>query len=140
MFYPAAAAANKRKMNEAKRILIVDDEEDIRAVVQVSLEEFGGWQTIAATSGAEGLQLARSDLPDAILLDISMPDLDGFQVCEALQRDPQTKKIPVVVLTAKVLPSDRQRFDLLRVAGVITKPFDPMLIWEEMAAILGWTV
>lgn len=127
-------------MNATKRILIVDDEEDIRAVVQVSLEEFGGWQTIAATSGAEGLQLAQSELPDAILLDISMPDVDGFQVCEALQNDPQTQKIPVVVLTAKVLPSDYQRFESLRVAGVITKPFDPMMIWEEIATILNWTV
>ncbi|WP_088889323.1 response regulator [Leptolyngbya ohadii] len=125
-------------MSEVKRILIIDDEEDIRAVVQVSLEEFGGWRTIAASSGLEGLQLARSTVPDAILLDISMPDFDGFQVCEALQQDVQTQSISVIALTAKVLPSDRQRFASLNVAGVITKPFDPMLIWKEVAKILDW--
>lgn len=127
-------------MSETKQILIIDDEEDIRAVVQVSLEEFGGWRTIAAASGIEGLQLARSEVLDAILLDITMPDFDGFQVCEALQQDAQTQLIPVIVLTAKVLPSDRQRFASLRIAGTITKPFDPMLIWQQVAEILNWTI
>lgn len=127
-------------MNGTKQILIVDDEEDIRAVVQISLEEFGGWQTIAASSGEEGLQLARTQHPDAILLDISMPDVDGFQVCEALQQDPQTQAIPIVVLTAKVLPSDRLHFAALNIAGVITKPFDPMRVWQQVAALLDWPV
>lgn len=123
-----------------KRILIVDDEEDIRAVVQVSFEEFAGWQTIAATSGIEGLHRAQIETPDAILLDISMPDMDGFQLCAALQADPKTQTIPVVVLTAKVLASDRDRFTKLNVAGVITKPFDPMTIWQQVAEILNWSL
>ncbi|WP_088889571.1 response regulator [Leptolyngbya ohadii] len=126
-------------MSQAKQILIIDDEEDIRAVVQVSLEEFGGWGAIAVSSETEGLHLVRSAVPDAILLDISMPDFDGFQVCEALQQEAQTQSIPVIVLTAKVLPSDRQQLASLNIAGVITKPFDPMLIWQEVAAILGWS-
>ncbi|BAU10936.1 response regulator receiver protein [Leptolyngbya sp. NIES-3755] len=127
-------------MEETKRILIIDDEDDIRAVVQISLEEFGGWQTIAASSGTEGIALARSEIPDAILLDISMPDFDGYQVCEVLKQDDQTQAIPVILLTAKVLPSDRQRFAALSIVGVITKPFDPILIWQEVRAILGWIV
>ncbi|MDX2228263.1 MAG: response regulator [Leptolyngbyaceae cyanobacterium bins.349] len=122
-----------------KRILIVDDEDDIRAVVQVSLEEFGGWTTLTAASGLEGLQLAHTTPLDAILLDISMPDMDGFQLCEALQSIPTTRGIPVIVLTAKVLPSDRDRLFDLDVAGVITKPFDPLLIWRQVAEILGWS-
>lgn len=126
-------------MNDTKRILIIDDEDDIRAVVQVSLEEFGGWQTIAAASGIEGVAIARSEIPDAILLDVSMPDFDGYQVCEALKQEGQTQAIPVILLTAKVLPSDRARFAALRIAGVITKPFDPMTIWTEVGGILGWT-
>jgi CheY-like chemotaxis protein len=121
-----------------KRILIVDDEEDIRDVVRISLEEFAGWLTFTATSGIEGLQTARREVPDAILLDISMPDMDGFQLCEALQTDPQTQKIPVIVLTAKVLPRDRHRLEALEVVGVITKPFDPVTIWRQIADILGW--
>lgn len=127
-------------MNQSKRILVIDDEDDIRAVVQVSLEEFGGWQTIAATSGTEGLAIARSNVPDAILLDVSMPDFDGYQVYEALQQNSQTQAIPVILLTAKVLPSDRQRFASLSVAGVITKPFDPMTIWRQVGEILGWSL
>lgn len=121
-----------------KRILIVDDELDIRDVVQVSLEEFGGWATITAASGMEGLQIARTEAVDSILLDISMPDMDGFQLCEELQADPTTQNIPLIVLTAKVLPSDRQRLVDLDVAGVITKPFDPTQIWRQVADILGW--
>ncbi|WP_317615773.1 response regulator [Phormidesmis priestleyi] len=127
-------------MNVTKRILIVDDEEDIREVVRVSLEEFAGWLTVTATSGVEGLQIAQTQTLDAILLDISMPDMDGFQMCEELQADPKTQKIPVIVLTAKVLPNDRRRLTDLDVAGVITKPFDPMTIWRKVAGILGWRV
>jgi CheY-like chemotaxis protein len=123
-----------------KRILIVDDEEDIRDVVRVSLEEFAGWVTIMAASGVEGLQIAKTETLDLILLDISMPDMDGFQMCEELQATPETENIPVIVLTAKVLPSDRNRFANLNVAGVITKPFDPITIWRQVAEILSWSV
>ena len=123
-----------------KRILIVDDEEDICDVLRAPLEEFGGWHTLTATSGMAGLQIARTQAIDAILLDISMPDMDGFQLCEALQTDPETQTIPVIVLTAKALPSDRRRFNDLDVIGVITKPFDPMTIWNQIAEILDWQV
>ncbi len=124
-----------------KRVLVVDDEEDIRDVIQASIEEFAGWIAIAAASGMEGLQIAQEtpDL-DAVLLDISMPDMDGFQVCEALQADAETQQIPVIVLTAKALPSDQQRFSHLNIAGVITKPFDPLTVWRQAAEILGWRV
>jgi CheY-like chemotaxis protein len=127
-------------MNMNKQILIVDDEEDIRDVVRVSLEEFGGWLTITVSSGVAGLQVAKAEALDAILLDISMPDMDGFQLCEQLQIDPKTQTIPIIVLTAKALPSDRNRFAALEIAGVITKPFDPMLLWRQVADLLGWNV
>ncbi len=125
-------------MQQPKRILIVDDEEDIRDVVRVSLEEFGGWLTSAAASGFEGLQMAKAESLDAILLDISMPDMDGLEMCRRLQTDPRTQKVPVIVLTAKVLPSDRLQFIELDVAGIITKPFNPVTIWQQVAEILGW--
>ncbi len=86
-----------------KRILIVDDEEDICQVVQASLEEFGGWQTVLAHSGQEGLTLAQAEHPDAILLDVSMPEMDGFEMFETLQGNPATQQIPVILLTSKVL-------------------------------------
>lgn len=123
-----------------KRVLIVDDEDDIREVVQASIEEFAGWRAIAVPSGMEGLQVLKETADfDVILLDISMPEMDGFQVCEALQADIETRQIPVIVLTAKVLPGDQQRFTDLNIAGVITKPFDPMTVWQQIAEILGWT-
>ncbi len=123
-----------------KQILIVDDDDDIRDVVRVSLEEFAGWRTIAATSAIEGLQIAKTTALDAILVDISMPDMDGFEMCEQLQADPRTQQIPVIVLTAKVLSSDRDRFTELEVAGIISKPFNPLTIWSQIAEMLGWSV
>ncbi len=123
-----------------KQILIVDDDDDIRDVVRISLEEFAGWLTIAATSAIEGLQIAKTTALDAILVDISMPDMDGFEMCEQLQADPRTRHIPVIVLTAKVLSSDRDRFTELEVAGIISKPFNPLTIWSQIAEMLGWSV
>jgi CheY-like chemotaxis protein len=121
-------------------ILIVDDEPDIRDVVQMALEDYAGCQAIAAASGEEGLSKAKiHPLPDAILLDVSMPDMDGFRFFEILKADPDIQAIPVILLTAKVLPSDRRRFAAMGVAGVITKPFNPVTIWNQIAEILGWT-
>lgn len=122
-----------------KRILIVDDEDDIREVVQASLEDFAGWLTVTAASGVEGLQIAKTENLDAILLDISMPDMDGFQLYAALQADPKTREIPVIVLTAKALASDQKQLTELEVAGIITKPFAALTIWRQVSEILGWS-
>ncbi|MGF1569152.1 MAG: response regulator [Nodosilinea sp.] len=121
-----------------RRILIVDDDDDIRDIVQAALEELGGWQTVVATSGREGLHLARTEPVDAILLDVSMPDMDGFQMFTELQRDAATQTIPVLMLTSKVLARDRSRFVDLNIAGVITKPFNPLTLWRQIATLLGW--
>lgn len=121
-----------------KRILIVDDEEDICQVVQASLEEFGGWQTFLAHSGKVGLMVAQAEYPDAILLDVSMPEMDGFEMFKQLQENPTTQNIPVILLTSKVLARDRKRFADLSLAGVITKPFNPLTIWQQVADLLGW--
>lgn len=121
-----------------KRVLIVDDEEDICQVVQASLEEFGGWQTMLAYSGEDGLEVARTKHPDAILLDVSMPDMDGLQMFERLQSDPVTQGIPVILLTSKVLARDRKQFADLNIAGLITKPFNPLVIWQQVANLLQW--
>ncbi|TVP64577.1 MAG: response regulator [Leptolyngbya sp. LCM1.Bin17] len=121
-----------------KRILVIDDELDIREIVCLSIEAFSGWDTEGAASGWQGLDKARQGDWDAILLDISMPDMDGVEVFEKLQQNSQTQSIPVILLTAKVLPRDRDRFAKLGVAGVITKPFDPINIGRQMANLLSW--
>ncbi|MBD2519406.1 response regulator [Nostoc sp. FACHB-973] len=122
-----------------KKLLIVDDEERIRELVQACLEDLGGWDTLTAASGQEGLNIAQAESNiDAILLDVSMPDMDGFAVYEQLQGNSATEAIPVIFLTAKVQPSDRARFAQMGIAGVITKPFEPTSICEEIADILSW--
>jgi CheY-like chemotaxis protein len=121
-----------------RRILLVDDDQDIRDIAQLALCKFAHWEVRAAPCGQDGLNQAKADPPDAILLDVSMPDMDGISVYEQLQQDPTTRSIPVVLLTAKVLPSDRQRFADLGVAGVITKPFDPVTLSTQVTQVLGW--
>ncbi|EKQ67038.1 response regulator with CheY-like receiver domain and winged-helix DNA-binding domain [Leptolyngbyaceae cyanobacterium JSC-12] len=123
-----------------KRILIIDDDYDIRTVVKVALEKFCGWQVSTAESGAEGLALASVNYLDAILLDVSMPDMDGFSVFEQLQANFTTRSIPVILLTAKVLPSDRRRFAEMKIAGVITKPFNPVTLCNQIAELLKWDI
>lgn len=121
-----------------KRILIVDDEERIREVVRACLEDLGGWEALTAQSGEEGLYKAQTETLDAILLDVSMPDLDGLTFFQRLQKNSTTQAIPTILLTAKVLPDDQAQFSQIGVAGVITKPFDPITICEQVAQILGW--
>ena len=122
-----------------KRILLVDDEEDIREVAQLSLEMVGGWQVITGTSGIEAIAKAEVEQPDAILLDVMMPDLDGFATFERLQTNRATQQIPVIFLTAKVSSDDQRRFFELGVNGVITKPFDPMSLATQVETTLGWS-
>ncbi len=120
-----------------KHILLVDDEDDIREVAGVSLEAVGGWQVSTASSGSEGITRALAERPDAILLDVMMPDMDGPTTFERLQEDPRTRDIPVILLTAKAQTADRHRFEQLGVAGILTKPFDPMALAGQVEAILA---
>lgn len=121
-----------------KRILIVDDEDDIREVAALSLETVAGYQVLSARSGAEALVLAAAEQPDAVLLDVMMPDMDGPTTFQKLQAQPSTAHIPVVFLTAKVQPSERARFASLGVSAVLSKPFDPLTLADQLADALGW--
>jgi CheY-like chemotaxis protein len=122
----------------AKRILVIDDAEDIREVAQVSLETIGGWEVLTASSGREGVAKALAEQPDAILLDVMMPDQDGPTTFQQLQANCATQHIPVILLTAKALASDRKMFADLGVASVIAKPFEPMSLAIQVAQVLGW--
>lgn len=122
----------------AKRILVIDDEDDIREVAQLCLETVGGWEVITAASGSEGLVLASSQAPDAILLDVMMPDLDGPSTFQKLQANNLTQHIPVILLTAKVQASEQRRFADLGVKAVFVKPFDPMKLPIQLAETLEW--
>ena len=91
-----------------------------------------------ASSGIEGLDQARQLQPEAILLDVMMPGMDGPTTFRQLALDPATAHIPVLLLTAKVQPSDQETFAHLGVKAVLTKPFDPMTLADQIAAALGW--
>jgi CheY-like chemotaxis protein len=127
----------------AKRLLIVDDDPFIRDVAQVTLRKSAGWVSLTAASGREALERVQSEIAkcealDAILLDISMPGMDGFSVFEQLQADATTQSIPVILLTAKALPDNLQPFSEMGFAGVIVKPFDPLTVCRQIAEILNW--
>jgi len=119
-------------------VLIVDDDDSIREITQLALEMVGGWTVISANGGAQALELAHAHKPDAVLLDVMMPDMDGPTTFRHLQADEETRGIPVVLLTAKVQVGDRQVWDDLDVVGVIPKPFDPMTLATQVAELLGW--
>jgi CheY-like chemotaxis protein len=122
----------------ARRILIVDDDPMLREVAQAALELVGGWEVHTAQSGPQAQQRARAEHPDAILLDVMMPGVDGPSTVVALRADPATCDIPVIFLTAKMPSEDLEEWRSLRLAGVIPKPFDPMTLASDMAALLGW--
>jgi CheY-like chemotaxis protein len=121
-----------------RRVLVVDDDDAIREVAQTALELIGGWQVDLAASGEEAVELCVADPPDVVLLDVMMPVMDGPTTFAVLQADPRTREVPVVLLTAKVQPAERRRWEGLGVVGVLTKPFDPMLLPSEVAYLLGW--
>lgn len=120
-----------------KHILLVDDDRDIREVATLSLEAIGGWRVSSASGGSQGVELARSERPDVILLDVMMPDIDGPATVQRLREDPDTRDIPVIFLTAKAKSADQLGFSKLGVAGVLTKPFDPMTLADQIATILA---
>lgn len=122
----------------AHRVLIVDDEDDIREVARMSLELIRGWDVLTAGCGREGIDVASAERPDAILLDVMMPDLDGPSTVRQLRAEPSTREVPVILLTAKVQASDRRQFADLPISGVIAKPFDPLVLGDRVAELLGW--
>jgi CheY-like chemotaxis protein len=124
---------------QPKRVLIVDDDPDIREIAMLSFELAGGWETREAASGREGLAMACEDPPDAIVLDIMMPETDGPATLALLQSDARTRHVPVIFLTAKVALADSRRYLALGVSGFITKPFDALRLPAEISAIIAET-
>ena len=122
-----------------RRLLIIDDEDDIREVAALSLEATAGWQIYTAESGARGIEVAIAEQPDAILMDVMMPEVDGPSTFREMQQIPAIAHIPVVLLTAKVQGVDKRRFAGLGVAAVLFKPFDPLTLAEQIAEALHWT-
>ncbi|MEO1402740.1 MAG: response regulator [Cyanobacteria bacterium J06635_1] len=121
-----------------KRILLIDDEISIHVIVRISLQTEANWMTLTATSGTEGLAQATNKLPDAILLDIMLPDTDGNSVLHQLQANPRTQNIPVILLTAQADADMLAPASMRLAAGMIAKPFDSLTLAEQIAMLLGW--
>jgi CheY-like chemotaxis protein len=118
------------------KVLIVDDEDDIRRVARLALDRVGGMDVVEAASGREAVRHAEDEAPDAILLDVMMPGLDGPSTLAALRSNPKTAGIPVVFLTAKAMPSEIERLRDLGARGVLLKPFDPVTLASQLRAAL----
>lgn len=119
------------------KVLIIDDDADIRKVASLALSRLGGMEVAEASNGAEGIAAAAALKPDGILLDVMMPGLDGPAVLGRLRADPVTASIPVIFLTAKAMGSEIARLRSLGAAGVLTKPFDPASLSGQIRAILA---
>ena len=122
----------------AKRILVIDDEEGIRDLITMALEFSAEWQVLTAASGAEGVVAAEIEQPDAILLDMVMPDMDGRATLEKLKANRATQNIPTILLTASSSLIQEQSLSDLQVAGVIAKPFEVITLAAQIRAILNW--
>jgi two-component system alkaline phosphatase synthesis response regulator PhoP/two-component system response regulator VicR len=119
-----------------KKIMAVDDERHIVRLIQVNLER-SGYQVITAFDGPEALKKVETDRPDVIVLDVMMPKMDGFEVLKRLQANPETRNIPVIMLTAKAQDADVFRGWSSGVSAYLTKPFNPLELITFVKRILS---
>lgn len=120
-------------------ILVIDDEDILRELIQLTLETLAGWEVLSVDSGEKGIILAQTRQPDAILLDIMMPGMDGIETFKQLQSHPKTAKIPTILLTAKAQSSREKNLMKLGVKGLICKPFNATELVNDIKKILDWS-
>ena len=120
-----------------KKILIVDDEENVRVLISATLCDNERFELVMAGDGQEALAMARSTRPDLVFLDVRMPKMSGLEVCQALKNDIATVDIKVIMLTAMAQESDKQRAMEAGADGYFTKPFSPTALLETVDEALG---
>jgi len=119
-----------------KKVLLAEDDADIQKVAKMSLKFAGVNDVLIVENGEECLAVAGREKPDVILLDVMMPKMDGYEACRRLKDDPATKDIPVIFLTAKAQQFEVKKGMSLGACGYLTKPFNPMTLHAEIAALL----
>jgi CheY-like chemotaxis protein len=130
---PSSAPDDSDAANARRLILIVDDEPTVRAMVHASIYvRRSHFRVVEAGNAAEALALAETEQPKLVLLDVALPDHDGFWVCRSLKSSPSTAHIPVIMLTAMSLPSDREQAIEAGADGYIVKPFSPRALLQEL--------
>ena len=121
---------------QIRKVLLVEDDEDIQKVARISLQFRGGWEVSLAANGEECLAQVESDRPDLILLDCMMPKLDGYETCRRLKQNPSLRHIPVIFLTAKAQEAEVKKGLSLGAIGYLIKPFNPMSLVSEIEQII----
>jgi two-component system, cell cycle response regulator DivK len=119
-----------------KMVLLVEDNEDNRIVYSTILKHFG-YEVTEALNGEEGIAKSRSEKPDLILMDISIPIIDGWEATQVLKHDPSTRMIPIIALTAHALASDREKAMEVGCDGYLAKPCEPRAVVAEVQRFLG---
>jgi CheY-like chemotaxis protein len=122
--------------DNGKTVLLVEDNEDNRIVYSTILRHFG-FSVMEALNGEEGIAKARSERPDLILMDISIPIIDGWEATQVLKHDPLTREIPIIALTAHALASDREKAMEVGCDGYLAKPCEPRAVVAEVQRFLG---
>ena len=116
------------------RVLIVEDEKDVREMLRLNLKA-GGFDVLEAHNGAEGLAIAKAELPSVVILDLMMPEMSGMEVCRALRRNPATSRIPILMLTAKSTEVDKVAGLEVGADDYVTKPFSPRELLLRVRAV-----
>jgi two-component system, OmpR family, alkaline phosphatase synthesis response regulator PhoP len=119
-----------------KKILVVEDDALIRELDRVNLES-AGFAVVLATDGFQGLEMARTENPDLIVLDIMLPKMDGFKVCRILKFDDKYKHIPIIMLTARIQEVDKETGFKTGADGYMTKPYDPEELIKKINQVLA---
>lgn len=122
-------------MKELKKILYAEDEPDVQTVVELTIQTMSNYEIKICNNGKELLESIEAYNPDLILLDVMMPEMDGPTTFKHLQSNEKTKDIPVIFMTAKAQIHEVEIFKEIGALGVITKPFDPMSLCDEIRAI-----
>ncbi len=132
---PGGGAGSGKRTEAAPLVLIVDDESSIRTICRVNLET-DGLAVAEAVDGRDALDAVRKEQPELVLLDVMMPEVDGWQVAAELGQDPATRDIPIVFLSARAAREDRARAQTLGAVGYIVKPFDPVALSVAVREVL----
>ena len=119
----------------AKRILLVDDERDLVETVTFRLEA-NNYEVLVASDGQEGLNKARTEKPDLIILDLMLPKIDGYKVCRMLKFDEHYKAIPIIMFTAKAQQKDEDLGKEMGADAYVTKPFEPEILLKKISELL----
>ena len=122
-------------MSDLKKILVVDDEFDLVEMVTMRLEA-NNYQVISALDGQEGLDKARNEKPDLIILDLMLPKIDGYKVCRMLKFDEKYKQIPIILFTARAQESDMKLGEEVGADAYLTKPFEPGILLAKVSELL----